>query len=205
MTETRLTEQLHRLAEEVAVPPGGADGDVARGRARLRRRRTTLAGGALVVACAGGLAWSAVDLGTTPTRPEAPSVASPAPAADRARDLEALVNDLARGTRSREDQLSSITLRQLRAVTDALRERVSGPIGWLSVGAFDSWHRSGADTCPPGWTCAAARVRGADRARWAEAGTVHQLAVDLDGSVHVFTLNGADERPAEVAWGDARP
>lgn len=205
MTEAQLTEQIHRLAEGLEAPPGDADGDLVRGRARLRRRRTTLAGGVLTVALAGGLAWSALDTDSAPPVAGEPATIQPGAPADLRDDLEARVRELAAPTRSREDELPAITVRQLRWITDALVDRVSGPLGWLSVGTSDSWQASGAEACPRGWTCEDAQVRGADRARWAEAGTVHQLAVEVDGHVHLFTLNGADERPAEVAWGGTRP
>lgn len=210
MTETQLTDELHRFAEGIDDPAGAIEGDLARGRARLRRRRTALAGGAAAVALAGGLVWSAVDTDRAPSVAVAPDLApldvAPAgPPAQVVSDLEARIRDLAGRTGTREDELPAITLNQLQAVTDALQERVPGPLGWLSVGTFDSWRAAGAGTCPQGWACEDARVRGAYRARWAESGAVHQLAVDFGGGIHLFTLNGADERPAEVAWGERRP
>ena len=44
MTENQLTEEIHRLAGGIDAPPTDVAGDLARGRARLRRRRTTVAG-----------------------------------------------------------------------------------------------------------------------------------------------------------------
>lgn len=205
MTETQLTEQLHRLADGIEAPPGGGADDLARGRARLRRRRTTIAGGALAVVVAAGAAWSAVGADGPAPVADAPDLAPAGPPADLPDRLQERIDALADGSRSREDELPAITVRQLRWVTDVLMDRVSGPLGWLSVGTYDTWAASGADGCPQGWACEDARVRGADRARWAEAGTVHQLAVEIAGTVHLFTLDGADERPTELAWGDTRP
>ncbi|GAA4809776.1 hypothetical protein ACFQ0K_14675 [Nocardioides caeni] len=210
MTETQLTERIHQLAEELPAPPWGVAGDLARGRARLRRRRTTLAGGALALAVAGGAAWTAVvgdGTGTPPVTSQDRAPAAPAdlPAdlpADVPADLDARIQDLAVRPRTREEQLPAITVRQLQDIADVLMSRVQGPVGWLSVSVSDGWRASGADTCPQGWACEDARVRGADRARWAEAGTVHQLAVEVDGNVHVFTLDSEDQRPSAVAWDD---
>lgn len=197
-----LTERLHLLADGAPLPGTPPADDLRRGRRRLRARRVAATGGATALAAA----LAGVALGTVPgeqarepaPRPAERSVADrPAPRA--AQDsLAERVEALADG--GDDGDKGVIRLDHLRYVSDTLRDRVAGPVGWLSVGTATSWRSVGADRCPAGWTCEAARVRAADRARWAWSGTVRQLAVAFDGTVHVFTLNTADERPAEVAW-----
>lgn len=196
-----LTERLHQLTDAAPLPGTVPADDVRRGRRRLRTRRAAGAGGATALAAA----LAGVLLGTVPAeraqdpapRPAEPTVADrPAPRTVQdslAERVEAL------GVRG-DGGDGRIRLDRLQYVSDTLRARVAGPVGWLSVGTAASWRSVGADRCPDGWTCEAARVRGADRARWAESGTVRQLAVAFDDTVHVFTLNTEEERPAEVAW-----
>lgn len=198
MNDTVLDERIHALAAAIPAPVVPAYDDLLRGRRlRQRRRRAGIAAGSVAAAA---VVVAGVALGAAPSdraadpepRPLQPAAALPVP---EARD-GALVQQLDR----LGGEEGSITVRELRAVADALVDRISGHLGWLSVGAADSWQATGADTCPAGWTCEDAAVRGADRARWAESGTVHQLVVDLDGRVSLFTVNQADARPSDVAW-----
>ncbi|WP_408896666.1 hypothetical protein ACJ5H2_17255 [Nocardioides sp. R1-1] len=196
MSETLLSERITALADDIAAPATAPYDDLVRGRRRVRRRRARVAAGTLVVVT------GAVAVGALVPGPGAPDRVATDPAGRRphqptAVEPERLVDRI---TSLRRDRGHAITVRDLQAVSDAMAEGLAGPLGWLSVGAAPSWQAAGADTCPAGWTCADATVRGADRARWAHAGTVHQLAVDFDGRVDVFTVNQVDARPAEVAW-----
>lgn len=197
-----LGERLHLLTDDAPLPGTAPADDVRRGRRRLRARRLAVAGGATALAAA----LAGVVLGTVPA--ERAQDPAPQPAdrtvADRpsSRTAEGALAERVEALSDGGDGGDGAVIRldRLQQVSDAIGARVAGPVGWLSVGTAASWRSLGADRCPTGWTCETARVRGADRARWAESGTVRQLAVAFDGTVHVFTLNAEDARPAEVAW-----
>lgn len=197
-----LSERLHLLADDAPLPGTPAADDVRRGRRRLRARRLAGAGGATALAAA----LAGVVLGTVPAEQAQDPAPQPAErtVADRPAP-RAVQNSLAERVEALSDggdggDKAVIRLDRLQHVSDTLRTRLAGPVGWLSFETATSWRSVGADRCPNGWACEAARVRGADRARWAESGTVHQLAVAFAGTIHVFTFNTEDERPAEVAW-----
>lgn len=196
-----LTERLHLLADDAPLPGTPPGDDLRRGRRHLRGRRLAVAGGAALAAALGGAVLGAApgEQAHDPAPQPAEQTVADRPVPGTAQESLADRVDSLRADSGGGDQ-GAIRLDHLRHVSDALQDRVSGHVGWLSVGTSSSWRAVGADRCPTGWTCESARVRGADRARWAESGTVLQLAVAFDGTIHVFTLNTEDERPAEVAW-----
>lgn len=106
MTESQLTERMQQLAEQIAAPPPIADGDLVRGRARVRRRRTAAAGvGAASVLAVGALVTTLASVGGSPAAPVAhdPDLAASAltsSAASGAPDPRCVVDDFAGASRS---------------------------------------------------------------------------------------------------------
>lgn len=211
MTESQLTEQIHRLAEGLDAPPGDAAGDLVRGRARLRRRRTTFAGGALAVAIAGGAAWSVLDPGSRPVA----DPALPAASGSGADELSRRVDALAQQPGSREWERLSIPKGSFEATLDVLRQHADPSMSRIVAMTADrDWPTVVPTTCPAPWTCSDTSVDGASRARLAEADGIAQLAAEFpegtlvltvaaDGGFPALAFGGVD--PDRIKWDDGRP
>lgn len=183
-----LTERLHHLGDAAPVPPTAPADDVRRGRRRLRRNRVlAVAGTATAVAALAGVGFAVTgSTSTTADRAAAPPAAGqPAPEGDtdEARLAGVLVGEVV-------ESGGEYRIAYLLA-TAAVIEKEMGDRPWatLGVGEAPSWKASGAPDCPAGWTCEAADVKGASRAKLATDGTVSQVVAKFPKQVLVLSLS----------------
>lgn len=198
-----LTERLHLLADEAPLPGTSPADDIARGRTRVRRRRTAIAGAMVATCAATGVVWTVAGEGPGRAADPAPPVAGTGPADRRAGDeLADRVVELGEQPGSREWELLAIPEDAVRATVAVLQQHADPSMyRILALGAGEDWADLVPGACPAQWTCSPVTVDGAGQAMLAETDDVVQVAAKFaEGSI-VVTIAADDVHDVALAYG----